>query len=74
VGGLNNIGQRLQPKVIILRIGEWPGLGRAASRRASMASPPHAGHTDADHRMVSHLCANGNTDPRAGAACILALS
>jgi ethanolamine ammonia-lyase small subunit len=74
VGGLNNIGQRRQPEVLILRIGEWTGLGRAAVRHASMASRPHAGHTDAAHGMMSNLCANGDTDPRAGAASILALA
>jgi ethanolamine ammonia-lyase small subunit len=74
VGGLNNIGQRRQPEVIILRIGEWTGLGRAAVRRASMASRPHAGHTDAAHGMMSNLCANSDTDPRAGAASILTLA
>jgi ethanolamine ammonia-lyase small subunit len=57
-----------------VRIGERPGLGPAASQRASMASRPQAGDTDADHGRVSHLCANGDTDPRTGAACILALA
>ena len=64
------MGQRRQPELIIVRIGERPGLGPAASQRASMASRPQAGDTDADHGRVSHLCANGDTDPR-GAACIL---
>ena len=35
---------------------------------------PQAGDTDAAHGMVSHLCANGDIDPRASAACILALA
>ena len=67
------MGKRRQPELIIVRIGERPGLGPAASQRASMASRPQAGDTDADHGRVSHLCANGATDPRTGAACILAL-
>ena len=68
------MGKRRQPELIIVRIGERPGLGPAASRRASMASHPQAGDTDADHGRVSHLCANGATDPRTGAVCILALA
>jgi ethanolamine ammonia-lyase small subunit len=68
------MGKRLQPELIILLIGERPGLGPAASLSASMTSRPQAGDTDADHGRVSHLCANGDTDPRAGAVCILALA
>ena len=73
-GVLNDRGEGQQPEVIIWRIRERPGLGRAASRSASMASRPQAGDTDADHGMVSHLCGNGDIDPRASAACILALA
>ena len=50
------------PEVIIVLIGERPGLGHAASRSASMASRPQAGDTDAAHGRVSNLCANGDTD------------
>ena len=74
MGVLNDRGEGQQPEVIIWRIRERPGLGRAASRSAPMASRPQAGDTDADHGMVSHLCANGDIDPRASAACILALA
>ena len=68
------MGKGLQPEVIILRIGERPGLGRAVSLRASMASHPHAGDTDADHRMVTPLCAGSDADLRAGAAYLLTLA
>jgi ethanolamine ammonia-lyase small subunit len=74
VGVLNDIGEVLKPEVIILLIGERPGLGRAASLRAYMAYRPTAGDTDADRDVVSNIYANGGTDPLAGAAYIIALA
>jgi ethanolamine ammonia-lyase small subunit len=74
VGVLNNTGEVLKPDVIILLIGESPGLGRAASLSAYMAYRPTAGDTDADRGMVCNLFANGGPDPLAGAACIIALA
>jgi ethanolamine ammonia-lyase small subunit len=63
VGVLNDIGEVLKPEVIILLIGERPGLGRAASLSAYMAYRPTAGDTDADRDVVSNIYANGGTDP-----------
>jgi ethanolamine ammonia-lyase small subunit len=74
VGVLNDIGEVLKPEVIILLIGERPGLGRAASLSAYMAYRPTAGDTDADRDVVSNIFASGGTDPLAGAACIIALA
>ena len=68
------MGKGPQPEVIILLIGERPGLGRAASLSAYMAYRPTAGDTDADRDVVSNIYANGGTDPLAGAAYIIALA
>jgi ethanolamine ammonia-lyase small subunit len=74
VGVLNDIGEVLQPDVVILLIGERPGLGRAASLSAYMAYRPKAGDTDADRDVVSNIFANGGTDPLTGVACIIELA
>jgi ethanolamine ammonia-lyase small subunit len=74
VGVLNDIGEVLKPDVIILLIGERPGLGRAASLSAYMAYRPKAGDTDADRDVVSNIFSHGGTDPLAGAACIVELA
>jgi ethanolamine ammonia-lyase small subunit len=74
VGVLNDIGEVLKPDVVILLIGERPGLGRAASLSAYMAYRPKAGDTDADRDVVSNIFSNGGTDPLAGAACIIELA
>ena len=73
-GGPERHWRGLKPEVIILLIGERPGLGRAASLSAYMAYRPTAGDTDADRDVVSNIFANGGTDPLAGAACIIALA
>jgi ethanolamine ammonia-lyase small subunit len=74
VGVLNDIGEVLKPDVVILLIGERPGLGRAASLSAYMAYRPKAGDTDADRDVVSNIFANGGTDPLVGAAGIIELA
>jgi ethanolamine ammonia-lyase small subunit len=74
VGVLNDIGEVLKPDVVILLIGERPGLGRATSLSAYMAYRPRAGDTDANRDVVSNIFANGGTDPLAGAACIIELA
>jgi len=74
VGVLNDIGEVLQPDVVILLIGERPGLGRAASLSAYVAYRPKAGDTDADRDVVSNIFSNGGTDPLVGATSILQLA
>jgi len=74
VGVLNDIGEVLKPDVVILLIGERPGLGRTASLSAYMAYRPKAGDTDADRDVVSNIFSNGGTDPLVGAACIMQLA
>ncbi len=68
VGVLNDIGDLLKPDVVILLIGERPGLGRAESLSAYMAFRPKPGDSDADRDVVCNIFNNGGTNPLEGAA------
>ena len=59
VGIVNDIGLLLSPQVILLLIGERPGLATAVSLSAYMAFRPHSGHTDADRNVVSNIHSRG---------------
>lgn len=68
VGVMNDIGDLIKPDVLILLIGERPGLGRAESLSAYMAFRPKAGDSDADRDVVCNIFNNGGTNPLEGAA------
>lgn len=71
VGVMNDIGDLIQPDVLILLIGERPGLGRAESMSAYMAYRPSRGHTDADREVICNIFDGGGTNPlEAGAYAI----
>jgi len=59
VGIMNDIGDVLSPRVIVLLIGERPGLATAESLSSYMAYSPRKGHTDADRNLVSNIHARG---------------
>ncbi|MGH9509990.1 MAG: ethanolamine ammonia-lyase light chain EutC, partial [Terriglobales bacterium] len=59
VGVLNDIGDLLNPEVVVLLIGERPGLATAESLSAYMAYHPRAGHTDAQRNLVSNIHTRG---------------
>jgi ethanolamine ammonia-lyase small subunit len=59
VGIMNAIGDLLSPRVIVLLIGERPGLATAESLSAYMAYAPRSGQTDADRNLVSNIHARG---------------
>ncbi|MEX0979127.1 MAG: ethanolamine ammonia-lyase subunit EutC [Pirellulales bacterium] len=73
VGILNEIGALLGPQVVVLLIGERPGLATAESLSAYMAYRPAAGHTDANRNLISSIHARG-VPPEAAAGRILALA
>jgi len=65
VGILNAIGELLQPRVVVLLIGERPGLQTAESLSAYLAFRPTTGHTDAQRNVVSNIHATGTPLARA---------
>jgi ethanolamine ammonia-lyase small subunit len=73
VGILNEIGELLKPRVVVLLIGERPGLSTAKSLSAYMAYEPRAIHTDANRNLISNIHARG-LDPHEAATRILNLA
>lgn len=61
VGVLNDIGEWLDPAVVVLLIGERPGLATAESLSAYLAYRPRPGHTDAQRNLISNIHARGVT-------------
>lgn len=59
VGIMNDIGRLLQPEIVILLIGERPGLTQAYSLSAYLAYQPQPGHTDAQRCLVSNIHSQG---------------
>ena len=59
VGVLNDIGALLAPTVLVLLIGERPGLLTAENLSAYMAYRPRSGHTDAERNLISNIHARG---------------
>ena len=59
VGVMNDVGDLLAPEVVILLIGERPGLATAESLSAYLAFRPRAGHTDAERNLISNIHARG---------------
>ena len=73
VGVLNDVGELLDPAVVVLLIGERPGLATAESLSAYLAYQPRPGHTDAQRNLVSNIHARG-VGPEQAAARVLALA
>ncbi|HEV7522846.1 MAG TPA: ethanolamine ammonia-lyase subunit EutC [Candidatus Angelobacter sp.] len=73
VGIMNEVGELLQPKVLVLLIGERPGLATAESLSAYMAYQPRARHNDANRNLISNIHARG-VNPEAGASRIIELA
>lgn len=73
VGILNDIGDLLKPQVIVLLIGERPGLATSESLSAYFAFEPRSGHTDANRNLISNIHARG-LPPELAVSRILALA
>ena len=65
VGVMNEIGDVLTPRVVVLLIGERPGLATAQSLSAYLAYRPASGHTDADRNLISNIHDGGVPAPAA---------
>jgi ethanolamine ammonia-lyase small subunit len=59
VGIMNHVGELLSPKVVLLLIGERPGLATAESLSAYMAFQPRKGDNDARRNLISNIHARG---------------
>lgn len=59
VGVLNDIGDALHPRVVVLLIGERPGLATAESLSGYLAYCPRPGDTDAQRNLISNIHARG---------------
>jgi ethanolamine ammonia-lyase small subunit len=73
VGVMNDVGELLGPVVLVLLVGERPGLATAESLSAYLAYRPRAGHTDADRNLVSNVHARG-VSPEEAVGRVLALA
>jgi ethanolamine ammonia-lyase small subunit len=61
VGIMNAVGDLLKPKIVLLLIGERPGLGTAESLSAYMAFRPRKGDNDAQRNLISNIHERGVT-------------
>src|SRR5215472_3739750 len=59
VGILNEIGELLDPTIVVLLIGERPGLATAESLSAYMAYRPREHHSDANRNLISNIHSRG---------------
>ena len=59
VGILNEIGELLEPGVVVLLIGERPGLATAESLSAYMGYEPKFADTDANRNLISNIHSRG---------------
>jgi ethanolamine ammonia-lyase small subunit len=73
VGVLNDIGAALDPEIVVLLIGERPGLATAESLSAYLAYRPRPGDTDARRNLISNIHDRG-VPPADAAPRILALA
>lgn len=59
VGIMNEVGRLLHPHVVVLLIGERPGLVQSESLSAYLAYRPMPGHTDAQRNLISNIHPQG---------------
>ena len=59
VGVMNDVGELLLPKVVVLLIGERPGLATAESLSAYLAYQPRPSHNDSNRNLISNIHAWG---------------
>ncbi len=71
VGIMNDVNQIVKAKVVLLLIGERPGLGIADAMSAYMGFDPAPGKTDADRDLICMITVHGGTNPLEAGAYIV---
>ena len=65
VGVLSDVGDTTGAGVVVLLVGERPGLATAESLSAYLAHRPTTGDTDAERNLISNIHAGGVRAPEA---------
>lgn len=71
VGVMNDINAIIHAKVIVLLLGERPGLGIADALSAYMGFDPQPGKTDADRDLICMITTHGGTNPLEAGAYVV---
>ncbi|GAA4903966.1 ethanolamine ammonia-lyase subunit EutC [Tessaracoccus lubricantis] len=71
VGLMNDINTIIRAKVVVLLIGERPGLGIADAMSAYMGFDPQPGKSDADRDLICMITTHGGTNPLEAGAYIV---
>lgn len=73
VGVMNDVNTVVRAKLVLLLIGERPGLGIADALSAYMGYDPEPGKTDADRDLICMITAHGGTNPLEAGAYVVEL-
>ncbi|MFC5649325.1 ethanolamine ammonia-lyase subunit EutC [Paenibacillus solisilvae] len=67
VACMDHIGELLEPEVLVMLIGERPGLASPQSMSAYLCYRPHIGTVESDRNVLSNIHRNGTQPIEAGA-------
>jgi ethanolamine ammonia-lyase small subunit len=73
VGVMNDVNSVIDAKLVLLLIGERPGLGIADAMSAYMGYHPEPGKTDAERDLVCMITVHGGTNPLEAGAYVVEL-
>jgi ethanolamine ammonia-lyase small subunit len=73
VGIINDVNTVIDAKLVLLLIGERPGLGIADAMSAYMGFHPEPGKTDAERDLICMITAKGGTNPLEAGAYVVEL-
>lgn len=73
VGVMNDVNTVLDAKMVLLLIGERPGLGIADAMSAYMGYHPEPGKTDAERDLICMITTHGGTNPLEAGAFVVEL-
>ncbi|QAY63314.1 ethanolamine ammonia-lyase subunit EutC [Xylanimonas allomyrinae] len=71
VGVMNDVNAIIGAKVVVLLIGERPGLGIADAMSAYMGYDPQPGKSDADRDLICMITTHGGTNPLEAGAYVV---